>query len=273
MTGSTTSGMDHEPLGASAGTPVPPSSQARWEIQVGLDQTPSSPTSSNGTTAAAAAARKPMRRMDAAGATPGMTLWARVRARLRRPAYGATAALFIFALATNAATGNLLWLWYTTVGALVFGTLVVLQVQSGVEVPERLVALVGVAAALHYGGGSLSGVHWVGGENGLYLMFPWWDNLVHLLGSAAVAGLALALWPASLVRHRGLRVFFALAVSALVGVAVELFEFLHFVWAGTVDQGYYTNSMPDLYYNLLGAVLALLVAWPMLTASPPRTST
>lgn len=183
----------------------------------------------------------------------------------------ATAVVLLVAAVMNAAAGNLLWLWYTTIGAAVFTVLVVLQRRAGTQVPDRLVWLIGLSAALHYLGGSLSGMHWVGGPNGAYYMLPWWDNVVHVLGSAAVAGVAVALWPASLSAHGALRATFAVSLAVTVGALVELYEFLHFAWAGTIDQGFYTNTMIDLWNNLLGAVAGTLAAQAMLAPAPRQT--
>lgn len=125
--------------------------------------------------------------------------------------------------------------------------------------PALAVWLVGLGAALHYVGGSMAGLHRVGGPNGLYYTFPWWDNVVHFLGSWAVGAAAAALLAAPPAGRFRLRVALAACVGVTVGVAVEVYEFLQFVLWGTVDQGFYTNTVLDLYYNALGACAGAFV--------------
>jgi hypothetical protein len=169
--------------------------------------------------------------------------------------FRATAAALLAALALNLWTRNALWASYTLIGLGLWATVAGLVRWTAWRPHPRAVWLVGLTLALHYGGGSLSGLHQVGGPNGLYAAFPWWDNVVHFLGSGAVAMAAYtALEP--LLRRRALAAFLAICVATLAGVLVELYEFFQFYFLGTVDQGYYTNNMLDLYNNLVGATLA-----------------
>ncbi|HLF15955.1 MAG TPA: hypothetical protein VI796_00770 [Candidatus Thermoplasmatota archaeon] len=173
--------------------------------------------------------------------------------------YRFTAAALAVALALNLWTGNTLWLWYTVLGTSLFLLAVGRVRLRRLHPPRRAVWMVGLAASLHYVGGSLSGLHQIGGSNGLYYAFPWWDNMVHVLGSAAV-GVAAA---AGLLRLLPGRPVLVGALSACVGVAagtlVELYEFAQFEWFGTVDQGFYTNTVVDLYNNLVGASLGAIL--------------
>ena len=163
--------------------------------------------------------------------------------------------MLVCALALNVATGNLLWLAYSLVGVAVFAFGAGL-VRAGRWHPEtRAVWLVGLTWGLHYVGGSLAGLHQIGGPNGLYYAFPWWDNVVHALGSAAVAVAATAALLRTLPARRGLCAFLGVAVAGLVGTLVELYEFAQYLWFGTVDQGFYTNTMVDLYDNVVGGAL------------------
>jgi hypothetical protein len=121
------------------------------------------------------------------------------------------------------------------------------------------VAWGGSAIALHYLGGSLSGLHQALGPNGLYYVFPWWDNVVHFLGAAGAAIIAHAIAQ----RHtdsRGLAFWFAVFAAGTLGMLVEFYEFLGFTLYNTVDQGYYTNTVVDLYNNVLGGVAGALIA-------------
>lgn len=190
--------------------------------------------------------------------------------------YRVTAGVFAAALLLNAFTGNGLWMAYTLVGTTVFSVVVGLVRHHDLRIPPMAVWMVGLAAGLHYAGGSMGGVHQIGGLNGLYHVFPWWDNTVHALGSAAVAVAAVALLDIALpTAHRALVGFLGLAVAALVGVLVELYEFAQFVFFGTVDQGFYTNTLLDLYYNLIGATLAVVLygRWSRVRPARPDATT
>lgn len=189
----------------------------------------------------------------------------------RRAPYVAAFALVAVAVATNAAVGNRLWLGYSLVGLVLVGTVAALDAAYRWRLPDRLLWWCGVPLAMHYLGGSLSGLHqW--GPNGLYYALPWWDNAVHFLGAAAVGVAAAHVLAPRLRPGRGARattVVLATCVAATLGLAVELYEFTGFLWFGTVDQGYYTNTVLDLYYNALGGFAG---AWmwtrPRPTAGP-----
>ena len=172
----------------------------------------------------------------------------------------------------NLATHNGLWLAYSLLGTIVFLVLVTLVRMGRLVLPRRAMWMIGLAAALHYIGGSLSGLHQVGGPNGLYYAFPWWDNLVHALGSAAIAVAAAAGLLPLLPRNRKLAGLLAVGLANLVGVGVELYEFSQYVWFHTVDQGYYTNTLVDLYSNLIGACLGALLYIRGEPAPPPVPS-
>lgn len=166
--------------------------------------------------------------------------------------YIATGTTLLVAFALNAYTGNRLWFWYTSVGAMLFLVVAGLVRHRRPEIPSLAAWLVGISGAMHYIGGSLSGLHSVGGLNGLYFVFPWWDNVVHFLGSFAL-GVAAVAYLERRVPEGSLVIVLGVALASLVGVLVELYEFAQFAWLGTIDQGFYTNTLLDLYYNLLGA--------------------
>jgi hypothetical protein len=160
--------------------------------------------------------------------------------------------LVMVAVLLNASMGNRLWLGYSVVGVVLILIIMVLDRTYNWQLPDRLLWWCGVPLAMHYMGGSLSGLHqW--GNNGLYYALPWWDNLVHFLGAGA-AGIAAAHVMGPLVAgRRTATIVLATCVGATLGLAVEVYEFTGFLWFGTVDQGYYTNTILDLYYNVLGA--------------------
>lgn len=168
----------------------------------------------------------------------------------RRAPYVVAFLLVASAAAVNAAAGNRLWLTYSLVGLVGTATVVALDRAYRWHLPDRLLWWTALPLAMHYFGGSLSGLHqW--GTNGLYYALPWWDNLVHFLGAGA-AGIASAYLLQARVTSRRLGLFLAGCVASTIGMLVELYEFLGFLWFGTVDQGFYTNTVLDLYYNALG---------------------
>lgn len=169
--------------------------------------------------------------------------------------YWATGAVLALALALNAFTRNGLWFWYTSLGVAGLLTFVGLARIGKLVFPTLAVWLFGIGGAMHYLGGSLSGIHAIGGPNGLYYAFPWWDNLVHALGAGSMGVAAAALLLPSLPGRKVLVGFLAACVSVTVGVFVELYEFSQFVFFETIDQGFYTNTLLDLWNNLLGAAL------------------
>lgn len=144
---------------------------------------------------------------------------------------------------------------YSVLGSSFFAVFVGLARAGVFAFPTRTVWLLGLAGALHYVGGSFAGLHQFGGPNGLYFVFPWWDNVVHLLGTGAVAIGAATLLETRLKEEPWVWGFLSACVAVFAGVAVELLEFAQFVFFDTVDQGFYTNTLIDLYNNLLGAAL------------------
>lgn len=175
----------------------------------------------------------------------------------RRAPYLVSLAIVLLAVAANAYVGNRLWFWYSAVGVAAVGIVMGLDRVYRWHLPDRLVWWCGVPLAMHYLGGSLSGLHqW--GSNGLYYALPWWDNAVHLIGCGAVGVVTAYLLAPRLPRRRGLVVLLAASVATTVGMLIEFYEFVGFLYFGTVDQGYYTNTILDLYYNAVGAFVG---AW------------
>lgn len=161
-------------------------------------------------------------------------------------------AIVVVAVGANALALNRLWLSYSLVGVVIVVAAMVLDRAYRWHLPDRLLWWCGVPLAMHYLGGSLSGLHqW--GSNGLYYALPWWDNLVHFLGAGAAGVAAAYLLAPRLPQQRATVVFAATCIATTLGMAVEVYEFAGFLWFGTVDQGYYTNTLLDLYYNALGA--------------------
>jgi hypothetical protein len=177
--------------------------------------------------------------------------------------YLATAATLAAAIGLNLWTGNQTWLAYSLLGTSIFCIFVGIARLELFAFPAKTVWLLGMTSALHYIGGSFAGLHQFGGPNGLYFVFPWWDNLVHLLGTGAVAIGAATMLEKRLRDATALWWFLATCVAVFAGAMIELLEFAQFVFFNTVDQGFYTNTLIDLYNNFLGAALgaAIHIYW------------
>lgn len=172
-----------------------------------------------------------------------------------RAVWSAGAVVLGVALAANVWNGNRLWTAYTLVGVVLFAAFLALDRRGIVRIPPGTLLAMTVLGALHFLGGSLAGVHRGFGVNGAYYVFPWWDNVAHFLGGGVVWMLADVVLRDRLgiPTRRVATSVAAVAFAALAGIAVELYEFTGFIAFGTVDQGFYVNTMLDLYYDVLGA--------------------
>lgn len=181
---------------------------------------------------------------------------------------------FLIGLATfallallNHARGFDLWRNYALSGVGLGGITTWLVYRYDVRVPHYIQWVIVAGLWLHYGGGSLGspdpyqmGLLGYHGINGAYHVHSWWDNLTHFMGIGAGTMAIAYLLEAYQVR-RALAwtklVVFALAVTAglATGVGVELYEYLGKAVFQTIDQGGYSNTMMDLQFNILGAVV------------------
>ena len=184
--------------------------------------------------------------------------------------YWATGIMLVMALGLNAWTRNGLWFWYTAIGASGLLVFVGLARARILVFPTLAVWMLGVAGALHYMGGSLSGLHTIGGPNGLYYVFPWWDNLVHLLGSTAMGIAAATVLLQRLPARRATIGFLATCIAVTAGTLVELYEFSQFLWFGTIDQGFYTNTLIDLWNNVVGSAFGAFLYLRLAPAAAAR---
>lgn len=189
-----------------------------------------------------------------------------------RPDVSSLVALAVALALLSVATfleGKRLWAAYNAVGVALALSAALLVRRLGTPLPRGAALLCVLTALLHYVGGSLGGHFGIDGINGLYAVIPWYDRVTHFFGAAGVALLAQRLLAAQAARD-GWRVpsatlgFFAFCLTLAVGVGVELFEFGAWSFFGTVDQGFYSNTMMDLYDDATGALFgaALAVAWP-----------
>ena len=181
---------------------------------------------------------------------------------------GSFAALAAF----NEARDFDLWRNYALSGLLLGSIASWLILHYDVRLPHYIQWVIVGALWTHYGGGSLGspdpyhmGLLGMHGINGAYHHFPWWDHLTHGVGIGASA-MGIAYLFEVYQARRGLtwsasRVFLLTMMAAMTaGVGVELYEFLGKQAFQTIDQGGYENTMRDLHFNLIGALVGASVA-------------
>lgn len=174
---------------------------------------------------------------------------------------------FALLAALNHARGFDLWRNYALSGLGLGGITTWVVYHYDVRVPHYIQWVIVVGLWLHYGGGSLGspdpyhmGLFGYHGINGAYHVHSWWDNLTHFMGiGAGTMAIAYLLEAYQVRRALAWRrsVVFALAVTVglATGVGVELYEYLGKAVFQTIDQGGYSNTMMDLHFNILGAVV------------------
>lgn len=161
--------------------------------------------------------------------------------------------------------GKRLWAAYNALGVLFTLVFALVVRRLRVPLPRRATAICYAAVCLHYVGGSLGGHFGVTGVNGLYAVLPWYDRVTHFAGATGVSLLLFHL-ALGLRASRGWRVpdapvaGAAFAFTVAVGVGVELFEFAAWAFFGTIDQGFYSNTMMDLFTDACGAAFGSSVA-------------
>ncbi len=176
-------------------------------------------------------------------------------------------ALFALLAAFNEARDFALWRNYALSGILLGGAATLVIWRSEVHIPHYIQWTIVAALLTHYVGGSLGspdpyrmGLLGMHGVNGAYHHFDWWDHLTHGVGIGASA-MGIAYLVEVYQTRRGLRwspsaVFLCTLLAALTaGVGVELYEYLGKTAFQTIDQGGYENTMRDLHFNLVGAIV------------------
>ena len=101
-----------------------------------------------------------------------------------------------------------------------------------------------------------------------YFFFWWYDVLMHGLGGFAVGCAAMVLWgvqKSSSWKSYGRYILFVLGCTALVGIGWEWLEGLVdalFLTQGTMAPAQLglVDTMLDLYFDLLGGLLAFFIA-------------
>jgi hypothetical protein len=181
-------------------------------------------------------------------------------------------ACFALLAALNQARGFDLWRNYALSGVAMGSVVTWVLWRKDVRIPHYIQWVIVAGLLLHYGGGSLGspdpfrmGLLGYHGINGAYHVHTWWDNLTHAAGIGAGA-MAIAYLAEAYQMRRGLAwPAWAVAGTAFLGalaagVGVELYEYLGKSVFQTIDQGGYENTMRDLHFNVLGAVLGTAVA-------------
>lgn len=157
--------------------------------------------------------------------------------------------------------GKRLWAAYNAIGSVATLAFLVVTIKLDLQLPRGATLVLYATAMLHYVGGSLGGHYGITGINGLYAVFPWWDRMTHFFGATGVA-----MFGYHVLKLRGWNVpssglaFFAFVLAIAVGVGVELFEFAGWTFFGTIDQGFYSNTMMDLYDDTTGALFGAALA-------------
>lgn len=166
------------------------------------------------------------------------------------------------ALILNQAVGNDLWRWYSLIGVPVFIALVVAVRHFDWPVPWTSATLIGLGTTMHYIGGSLGFLDAFPQPNGLYAEYPWWDDVVHAINTMALCAAAAPVVARRWHGNAGAGIFITICIGAMGGVLIEVYEFAHFFFLDTVDQGYYTNTMMDFINNTWGGIIGALIGWP-----------
>lgn len=100
-----------------------------------------------------------------------------------------------------------------------------------------------------------------------YGTYWWWDHLTHGVGGLAVTAgfyvVSIALWRAGRMKVSWLIVnIYAFCVGQTLGALYEVTEWLGDIWFNTHRVGGPFDSPRDLFFNMAGGILALLVgAW------------
>jgi hypothetical protein len=100
-----------------------------------------------------------------------------------------------------------------------------------------------------------------------YAGYWWWDRLTHAAGGLAVTAgfyvVTIALWRAGRMKVSWFVVnVYAFCVGQTLGVVYEITEWLGDMWFNTHRVGGPFDSPRDLFFNMAGGLLALIIgAW------------
>jgi len=123
-----------------------------------------------------------------------------------------------------------------------------------IHLPIELELLIVLALFLHSGGGALDAYHNI----------PWWDHITHFLSTAVVSLLAFIVmaiidaYSSEIKFNMPLLIFFIVIFSLAMGVIWEFFEFTSDLLFGTHAQLNNTDTMVDLFFDLLGGIIVAI---------------
>ncbi|NCG01624.1 MAG: hypothetical protein GWP25_07525 [Euryarchaeota archaeon] len=180
----------------------------------------------------------------------------------------------------NLSRGLNLWAGYNFGGAMMALLALLILWKGRAHIPALPLWIGYSASMLHFFGGSLGAAdsdlgplcfdgmnpgEWLcaDGVNGMYHVHPWWDKLVHVMNSTALA-IAWSLGWRRMSEYNGWQLsprvvaFTAFSLSVAIGVAYEVYEFFGKTFFQTIDQGGYVNTATDLVSDMLGAGLGVL---------------
>ena len=134
----------------------------------------------------------------------------------------------------------------------------VIYVDGRIPFSTNVLVLLSVVGFCHMAGGNLYIADVVLYEQ-IWLGFVRYDHLIHAFGLGAAG---LAVWEATrpmLPGDGGMRTALVVILGAnMIGVCIEIGEYLASLTPAPVRVGGYANNMQDLIANLLGALVA---AW------------
>lgn len=97
----------------------------------------------------------------------------------------------------------------------------------------------------------------------IYLIFPWYDIPIHIVGGASLAVTYFLILQFSqkenyLKMNGFFRVLFIFALVSLTAVFWELFEFSVSYLVGWISQGNLEDTMADLFFGMLGGLFTAI---------------
>ena len=94
-----------------------------------------------------------------------------------------------------------------------------------------------------------------------YVIFPWYDNMMHFLGGFWIALAAMTfLWNfISSQKNPWLRFIFVILCVLLMGIVWEIYEFGVQDWIKITGIASIPDSISDLVFDTLGGIVAFLI--------------
>ena len=106
--------------------------------------------------------------------------------------------------------------------------------------------------------GVTAGLYWLGVNESLFWVYPWYDIPIHIL-----AGVMLGCWAAGSAAGRHMptarMVAYVFFVVVTVGILWELFEYMAALTGG--EPGFMLDVIADLVNDCLGGALPAILYW------------